>query len=108
MDDAASVRGREAVGHLRRDLQGAPERLRAGHLERGALHQLGDDVILADVVDSDDVGMVEGGDRACLLLEARAGRRILKGARHQRLDGHVAAEARISGPIDFAHPSGAE
>ena len=77
MDDALVVRGREAVGDLHGVVDGLAHRQRARAepiAQRLALEQLRDDVrravLLADVVDGEDVRMIERGGRLRLLLEA--------------------------------------
>jgi len=63
---------------------------------------------LADLVDRDDVGMVQGGGRPGFLGEAaetiRAGGERLG----QELDGDVAVQVVVAGAIDLAHAPGAQ
>ena len=115
VDDAAAVRRGQAAGDLLRVRQGLAQRQRAAAeraAQRLAVEQLGDDVGPpvggADVVDRDDVRVVERGGGARFQLEAVEALRIGREARRQHLDGDVAAEARIAGPIDLAHAAGAE
>lgn len=63
--------------------------------------------MLADVVDGDDVGMVEGGGGARLLLETGLAIRIHHARRHH-LDGDVAPKARIMRAVHFAHAARAK
>src|SRR5262245_18793508 len=49
--------------------------------------------------------MIEGPDRLCFPVEALEPLRIRAGALGQDLDGDFAAETRIVGAIDLAHPS---
>ena len=116
MDDAGGVGGGEAPGHLHRD----PQRLRHGQatprqplpqaLALQALH--GDPRtphgVLADVVDGDDVGMVEG--RSGLRLQEEAPRALGIGHRRrvEQLDGHRAPEARVAGAVQHTHAAFAE
>jgi hypothetical protein len=77
VDDAFVVGGGEAVGELDGEFDGFARREAGGWnaiAEGVAFEEFGDDVVravgLADVVDRDNVGMIERGDRAGLLLEA--------------------------------------
>ena len=91
-----------------------PRRLAQDLLQRLALEQLhrdvGDAVLLADVVDGDDVGMVEAAGRARLAQEALAHlAHDLRGqVRQQRLDRDVALDERIDGAVHRAHGAAAE
>ena len=75
-------------------------------------HELHDDEVDAlgglDLVDGDDVGVVESGDRARLLLEAGAAGLVRQPVCRQDLDRDLAAEARVAGAVDLAHASRAE
>ena len=111
------VRGREAAARSARAKSTA---LRSGSAPAGeplaqrlALEQLGDRVgrlaVAAEVVDREDVGMRERGDRLRLALEARAARSASRARRcGQHLDRDVAAEPRVARPVDLAHAAGAE
>src|SRR5690606_18421600 len=73
---------------------------------------VGEIVLLADVVDGDDVGMAEAAGGFGLAEEARLHflQRLaveLVGQR-QRLDGNLAADARIDAEIHHAHGTAAE
>jgi hypothetical protein len=63
---------------------------------------------LTDIVDADDARVVQAAGRACLELEAVEHIGIGGGRRGEYFNGDVAAEAFVSGPVDFAHRSGAE
>ena len=80
--------------------------------QRLPAHELHDDegraVVLADVIDIDDVGVGEGGGRARLALEAGAEARIGGELRPRRLDRHVAAEEEIVTEVDGRHAALAE
>ena len=61
--------------------------------------------LLADVVQSDDIGMIErrGGPR--LLLEARAPGGIVREFDGQHLERDLATQAGVARAIHFAHPA---
>jgi hypothetical protein len=60
---------------------------------------------LADLVNDDDVRMVERRGRARLLLKAAHALSVACELLRQQLDGHPAAQPRVAGQIDFAHPA---
>ena len=60
-------------------------------------------VLLAEVVDTENVGMVERRDRASFLLEATQAVGVGGKRSGENLDRHVAAKALVTGAIDFAH-----
>ena len=62
----------------------------------------------ADVVDGEDVGVIERGDGARLLLEAAQPVRIGREPRGQDLDRDVAPEPRVAGAVHLAHPARAD
>ena len=87
MNDPLAVRGFERIGDLHRELQQHLDRKRFaadGMLERLSLQHLHRDeelpLVLADFVNSADVGMVEGRGRARFAMEALHGRVILSQA----------------------------
>ncbi len=107
------------VGQRGGDLRPAGDRLlrRQGFLggnllEGAALDILHDDVELpvaaADVVDGADVGVVEGGGEARLLEQPVVGLFVGAQPLGQHLDRHLAAEPRVLGQVDLAHPALAE
>ncbi len=55
-----------------------------------------------------DVRMIERGERLRFALEARETLGVIGERRRQNLQGHVAAELRVAGAIDLAHPAGSE
>ena len=102
-----------------RDLQSVIGSLRHGDrslcqsLAQGlALQQLGDNVrsaaFEADVVDSQNVGMVQGGGSAGFLLESAQMVRIVAGCRPDQLQGNIAAQPLIARAKNFSHPSCAD
>ena len=62
----------------------------------------------ADVVDDDNVGMVEGGCRACLAEKAVDGHAALALRVVHHLDGNRTLEPRVDGAKYFAHPTAAD
>src|SRR5258708_16433389 len=110
MDHAPLVRRGEAASRLRREL----ERLAHGQrsygqalAERLTREQLGNEVrralVRADVVDGKDVGVVQAARRPRFRLEPAHALGALGEGRRQHLERHVAADARIAGPVDDAH-----
>ena len=77
-----------------------------GRMHRPSLivHHVG----AADVVHRDDVGMVDGGDRARLPLEPRQAIRVARERGRQDLDRDVAPEPRVARLVDDAHATGAD
>ncbi len=75
--------------------------------ERFALEVLHYDVVdivlVTDVVQHTDVGMIEAGDDFCLTLESRSGLGIDSRMCGQYLDGDDPVEPRIPGAIHLAH-----
>ncbi len=75
--------------------------------ERAALDQLeheeGNPVLVAEVEDLEDVGMLETGDRPRLLLEPLAIGRFVGEDVGQDLDRHVAIEGGVVGAVDRSH-----
>src|SRR5439155_5329309 len=80
--------------------------------ERSALderHGDEDDVRGHDeVVNGEDVGMVEPGERLRLELEALEERAVVLQGRGQRLERNLAAERLLDGAVDDGHAAGAE
>ena len=110
VDDPAIVRRGQACG----DIGSQPDRARrrerrAGEqrAERRAFEQFVDDVrrtiVLARVVNDDDVRMVQRPRGASFLLETTEPIRIGRKRRRENLDGDVAAEAFVLGAIHLAH-----
>ena len=115
MNDALVVRRRQSLRNLRGIVgglarrQGAVVELRA---QAAAFEQLGNDegraVLLADIVNGKNVGMIQRRDRARFLLEATepvgvAGKRL-----RQHLERDLAAKARIASAIHLSHTARAE
>jgi hypothetical protein len=64
--------------------------------------------VLAEVVDGENVGVIEGGYGARLLLKAPQTVGFGGQGRRQNLDGNIAAETLIAGTVDFAHSASAD
>ena len=110
MDDSLLVRGGEAVGDLRGDVQDAAVRRRPAAQQRPqvrSLDMLHDDVrraaVGADFMDGDDVGMIERRRRAGLAGEARQALPVAGETLRKDFDGHRAAQRRIARVVDFSH-----
>ena len=115
MDDATRVGRGEALADLRGQLDGLARRQRAAAeaVPQGlALQQLEHDVRLPvvrpHVVDGEDAGVPERGHRPGLLLEAPDAVGRGRPVARDHLDRDLAAEARVAGPIDLAHPARTE
>ena len=120
VDDAVLVRLLERLGDLLRDrdrfVHGdraareafrevlAGDELHRQEVEGGAVGQRR----ALESVDVGDVRVVEGGEQLRLALEAGEALRILRQLGRQHLDRHVAAELRVAGAGDLAHPARAE
>ncbi len=84
--------------------RGAPAQPLLQALALEELHgEVGDVLVLADLVDGDDVVVLEGGAGPGLAEEALAGHRVAGELRQDHLQGHGAAEVRVLGPVDDAH-----
>ena len=99
MDDPFCVRLRQRLADLHSQLDHPVHRHRLAAdrvLERLPLEQLHSDerraVVLADLVDGADVGVVERRRRARLAQEALERRRVLRHLVRQELERHLAAE----------------
>jgi len=115
VDDAGLVGGAQCVG----DLHSEPQDRIDGEWPLGqaigqrlAFEVLQDEVVdavlLPDVVERADVGMVEGGDGAGLALEARAQVRVRGQVFREDLDGYGAVQARVARLVHLAHAACAE
>ena len=114
--DAARVRGLEGIGDLRRRDRAASRACSGPAAEpvpqRLALEQLhGDErlaLVLADVVDRADVGVLERGGRAGLALQPLERLRVPAQLLRQELQRHAAAELQVLRLVDDAHAAAAE
>ena len=61
------------------------------------------DRLLADVMESADVRVIEGGNALRLALETGPELFVAREVRRQKLDRHFAIEAGVLGAVDLAH-----
>ncbi len=115
MDDAALVRRGKRIGQWDRQTEERVDRQAAlgDHLgERRALDHLHGDkantVHLVHRMNSDDVGVVQSGDRPGLPLKAHQPLGIESERLGEDLERNVAAELRIPRSPHLAHPPSAE
>ncbi len=115
VEDALAVRGVERVRDVDRDVDDPIDRQRAGAedlVQGGAVDQLHHDeaaaVMLADVVERADVGVVQRRGGARLALEALRGQRVGGGRLGQELHCDVAAEPEVLPPVDDTHAASAQ
>ena len=115
VNDALGMRGFQPIDDLRRKLQDQGRLQRATSdplLQRGALQQLhGDEVatlVLVDIVDRADVGMIEPGGGTGFPPEALDRQRPLRDLLPQELEGDVPSEPEVLSTIDDAHPTFAQ
>ena len=115
MHDPLAVRRVQRIGDLNREIEQRFDRKRlAGDPipQRPPLHQLhGDEglpLVLVDVVDGADAGVVEGGGRVGLPLEAFERLRVAGEVRGQELEGDETTELRILGLVDDPHAAAAQ
>ena len=115
MHDRLLVRGLEGRGDLLRDLErlgdGQPSPFQAlGQVF--SLYELEDEegppVRFFEAVDRGDVRMVQRGEQLRLASETGQPLGIGHHLDGQDLDRHLAAELRVGGAVDLAHPAGAD
>ena len=109
MDDSSLVRRLERVGQSAAILERLARRDAAFQrdAERFAVEQFhhgeGDTLLVAKIVNRDDVGVRERGDGTCLPLETRASFRIVGDVLRERLQGNPAAKSSVLGDEHLAH-----
>ncbi len=115
MDDAALVRRFERLRDLLEDRECVARRHRTAFdplRQRLAGHELHLEerrvAYFFEPVQRGDVGMIERGEHAGLALEAALVLRIVRRELVQDLDGDLAAQPDVLGPIHLSHASGAE
>jgi len=106
MEDAPLMGRSERPGNLACD----PHRIVHGHRASQfvTVHVLEHQIAGANVVKLADVGVIQRGNRACFLLETAQSVGIGSEGLGKDLDRDLAPQTRVTGPIDFAHPSGAQ
>ena len=115
VDNAGRVRGVERVGDLDGDRQQFVEcelPLREALLQRGPLQDLHDEewaaVLVADVVNGADAGVVQRGGGPRLALEPGQRLAIIRQIGRKKFERDEAPQARVLGLVDDAHPAAAE
>ena len=116
MHDAELVGVGDRLRHVMRDVERLVERQRTYAIdaigERLALDELHHEeietVLVADVVQHADVGVVEPRDGDGLALEALAEALVFGQPGRNHLDGDHAVEAGVAAAIDLAHAADAE
>jgi len=113
VDDAVLVRVLECLGDLAGHLQGVvdwecPPGQAIG--QGRALHELHDEgprpARLLETVHRCDVGVVERSEEPRLALESGQAIGVGRDLFGQDLERHRAAQLRVGGPVDLAHPAG--
>ena len=111
MNDPLRMRSGERLGDLDGRAQGLRERHRPfaqPRRQRFTFEILHDEevepVLVTHLVDRTDAWMRQSRDGAGLVRETRPATRIGCGVRREHLDGDVAIESRVAGPVDLAHP----
>ena len=115
MDDAAIVRRLERLRDLTADRDDLADCERTGGQafgERRPLdeleHECGHVPALLDAVDRADVRVIEGRERASLVLEPRPSIRVVREGVGQDLDRNRASEPGVVRAVHLAHAAGAE
>ena len=115
VDDALGMRRLERVGHADGQVQHdghrewpppnrGPQRLAFDQLHRDEMLA----VVLADVVDGADVGVIQRRGRARFAPQPFRSLRVRDEVWRQELEGDGATESGVSGAIDHAHAAGAQ
>ena len=115
VDDPGSVRRLERVGDLDRERQQLIDLERAPAdpmLQRRPVEELHDEeraaVLLADIVNGADVGVIQRRRGACLAAESRQGLGIVGEVWRQELQRDEALQPGILGFVDDAHSAAAQ
>ena len=76
------------------------------------VEEFGDDeaspILFADIVDGKEVGMIERGDGASLLLETAEAVGVAGEGFGEHFERDLAAKAGVAGAVDFAHAAGTQ
>ena len=112
VDDAGGVGGVEGLADLGQQVDRLLGRQRPGRdplLQVAAVDQAHRDdqlvVLLARVVDRDDVGVIEAGGEARLAQEPLAEALVAAEVAGDHLQRHLAIEGEMGRPVDDAHPA---
>ncbi len=115
VDDALLMRIGECFAELNDILDRLAQRQPAGGdpiAQRSALNiahdQEGRAILLADIVDRQDCGVLQPSDRVRFALEARVQLRIAREIGTDNLDRHKAVGARLIGLVDGRHATAAD
>jgi hypothetical protein len=115
MDDAFRVRRIKPIRNLRRDIHqrlGIHRPSRDAMFERLAFEHFHGEIrppfVLADLINSADIGMIQRGRRASLPLEAFESLRVGGKSVGQKFERDAAAEIEIFGFINDAHAASTE
>ena len=115
MDDTGAVGGVECVRHLDGELDNVVDRhLAGGHVLAQSLpvkqlhNEEGSTIVLADVVNRADEGVVEGRGDLSLALESFQGGLVLRHLVGQKLERHLPAETSVLGTPDDPHAATTE
>ena len=111
VDDAGAVRTIERTGDLRRNRQcfidreprGSQQAIGEGFAFEILEHQVVEIAVAANVVDGTDVGIVQRGNRARLLLETASRLRIGGECAGEHFDGNRPIEPSVTRAVDLAH-----
>jgi len=90
------------------ELRSAAQQLVQGFALDALHHDVGGSVVVAKVVNRDDIGVIEPACPSALLIEAGQHVGVPHESLGERLDGHLAADLFIDAAIDDAHASAAE
>ncbi len=115
VNNSLGMRRIQRIANIQSDLQKAMQLYRFARrsvLQSDAIEKLHDDerlvLIIVDLMDGADIGMVESGSRARLAPEARQSDRILRYIWRQKLDRHETAEFQVLSLVDHSHAAAAE
>ena len=115
MHDLFRMCGIERVGHFdgqREQGLGVHGLARDAMLQRHPVQKLHGDkrlaVLLANVVNGADVGMIQGGCRLGFALETGQGLRVAGNFRGQKFEGNETVQAGVFGLVNHAHAATAQ
>ncbi len=110
MNHARPMRRGERLQNLTRNVKAAflGESASKPFPKRFTVHQLHDQIVVPDIMQRADVGMIQCGHRARLAPEAFPRMRIIIDVRRQYLDRDGALQPRVVSFVDLPHPAAAE